>query len=79
MNGVKWPIQIRDRNPEIEQNEHAYRWYLLDFDGDSVADGTNILNWDTDMDWLNDWFEIDSAIDSGSRNESVSPIRYEVR
>ena len=68
-----------DRNPEIEQNEHAYRWYLLDFDGDSVADGTNILNWDTDMDWLNDWFEIDSAIDSGSRNESVSPIRYEVR
>jgi hypothetical protein len=52
---------------------------LLDFDGDSIADGTDPTNWDTDGDWLNDRFEIADDLLDGIRGNSGSPIRYDDR
>ena len=39
-----------------------------------VADGTDPTNWDTDGDWLNDFFEIDDDLLDGIRGNSGSPI-----
>ena len=53
--------------PNIGLGEYAYGWWILDIDGDLVADGTDPTNWDTDGDWLNDFFEIDDDLLDGIR------------
>ena len=65
--------------PNIGLGEYSYGWWLLDFDGDSIADGTDPTNWDTDGDWLNDRFEIADDLLDGVRGNSGSPIRYDDR
>ena len=52
---------------------------MIDIDGDQVADGTDPTNWDTDGDWLNDFFEIEDDLLDGVRGNSGSPIRYDDR
>ena len=64
-------------NPGL--GEYAFGWWILDIDGDLVADGTDPTNWDTDGDWLNDFFEIDDDLLDGIRGNSGSPIRYDDR
>ncbi len=64
-------------NPGL--GEYAYGWWILDIDGDLVADGTDPANWDTDGDWLNDFFEIDDDLLDGIRGNSGSPLRYDDR
>jgi len=64
-------------NPGL--GEYAYGWWILDIDGDLIADGTDPTNWDTDGDWLNDFFEIDDDLLDGIRGNSGSPIRYDDR
>ena len=70
-----------DRNhlPNPGLGEYAFGWWILDIDGDLVADGTDPTNWDTDGDWLNDFFEIDDDLLDGIRGNSGSPIRYDDR
>ena len=68
-----------DRFPNIGQGEYVWGWWVLDIDGDNIADGTNPLDYDTDGDWLNDWFEIDDDMLDGIRGNGGSPIRYDDR
>ena len=65
--------------PNVGLGENPYGWWYLDIDGDLIADGTNPMNWDTDGDWLNDFFEIDDDLLDGIRGNSGSPIRYDDR
>jgi hypothetical protein len=65
--------------PNIGLGENPYGWWYLDIDGDLIADGTDPMNWDTDGDWLNDFFEIDDDLLDGIRGNSGSPIRYDDR
>ena len=65
--------------PNIALGEFPYGWWILDIDGDNIADGTNPKNWDTDGDWLNDYFEIKDDLLDGIRGNSGSPIRYDDR
>ena len=65
--------------PNTGLGEKVYGWWLLDFNGDMIADGTNPINWDTDGDWLNDWFEIENDMLDGIRGNGPSPIRYDDR
>ena len=58
--------------------EHEFGWYLLDFDDDHLAEGSSPINWDTDGDWMNDWFEVRDDEEDGVRGDS-SPIRYDSR
>jgi hypothetical protein len=67
-----------NRAPAIDLGEHEYGWYLLDLDGDHIAEGSDPLNWDTDGDWLVDWFEVKDDEEDGLRGDS-SPIRYDSR
>ena len=64
--------------PVRNVGEHEYGWYLLDFDDDHLAEGSSPLNWDTDGDWMNDWFEVRDDEEDGVRGDS-SPIRYDSR
>ena len=50
--------------------EHEYGWYLLDFDDDHIAEGTDPTNWDTDGDWMVDWFEVHDDEEDGVRGDS---------
>ena len=68
-----------DRFPNTGQGEFVWGWWHLDIDGDNIADGTDPLNYDTDGDWLNDWFEIDDDMVDGIRGNGGSPIRYDDR
>jgi hypothetical protein len=68
-----------DRFPNIGQGEYVWGWWNLDIDGDNIADGTDPTNFDTDGDWLNDWFEIDDDMMDGIRGNGGSPIRYDDR
>ena len=68
-----------DRYPNIGQGEFVWGWWHLDIDGDNIADGTDPTNYDTDGDWLNDWFEIDDDMVDGVRGNGGSPIRYDDR
>ena len=70
---------VFDRFPNIGQGEYVWGWWVLDIDGDNVADGTNPVNYDTDGDWINDWFEIDDDMVNGVRGDGGSPIRYDDR
>ena len=65
--------------PNTGLGEYPYGWWFLDFDGDSIAEGTSPTNWDTDGDWLNDRFEIADDLLDGIRGNSGSPIRYDDR
>ena len=65
--------------PNPASGEYAYGWWYLDMDGDLIAEGTDPTNWDTDGDWLNDFFEIDDDLIDGIRGNSGSPIRYDDR
>ena len=58
--------------------EHEFGWYLLDLDNDHIAEGSDPMNWDTDGDWMVDWFEVHDDEDDGIRGDS-SPIRYDSR
>ncbi len=66
------------RSPAVDLGEHEYGWYLLDLDDDHIAEGSDPLNWDTDGDWLVDWFEVKDDEEDASRGDS-SPIRYDNR
>ena len=71
---------ISERSIEISESAWTKDgWWILDIDGDLVADGTDPTNWDTDGDWLNDFFEIDDDLLDGIRGNSGSPIRYDDR
>ena len=70
---------VFDRFPNIGQGEYVWGWWILDIDGDNIADGTNPVNYDTDGDWINDWFEIDDDMVNGVRGDGGSPIRYDDR
>ena len=48
------------------------------FDDDHLAEGSSPINWDTDGDWMNDWFEVRDDEEDGVRGDS-SPIRYDSR
>jgi len=65
--------------PNIGLGEYVYGWWILDIDGDQIADGTDPTKWDTDGDWLNDFFEIEDDMLDGVRGNSASPIRYDDR
>ena len=65
--------------PNIGLGEYVYGWWTLDIDGDQIADGTDPTKWDTDGDWLNDFFEIEDDMLDGVRGNSASPIRYDDR
>ena len=67
-----------DRAPTLSVGEHELGWYLLDLDGDHIAEGSDPLNWDTDGDWFADWFEVKADENDGLRGDS-SPIRYDSR
>ena len=64
--------------PVRNVGEREYGWYLLDLDDDHLAEGSNPKNWDTDGDWMNDWFEVRDDEEDGVRGDS-SPIRYDSR
>ena len=65
--------------PNVGLGEFVFGWWLIDIDGDMIADGTDPTNWDTDGDWLNDNFEIKDDLLDGVRGNSGSPIRYDDR
>ena len=58
--------------------EHEFGWYNLDLDDDHIAEGTNPMDWDTDGDWIVDWFEVFDDEEDGVRGDS-SPLRYDSR
>ena len=58
--------------------EHELGWYMMDFDDDHLAEGSSPINWDTDGDWIVDWFEVNDDEEDGLRGDS-SPIRYDSR
>ncbi|MBL6891131.1 MAG: hypothetical protein ISR22_03680 [Candidatus Poseidoniaceae archaeon] len=58
--------------------EHEFGWYNLDLDDDHIAEGSNPMHWDTDGDWIVDWFEVFDDEEDGVRGDS-SPLRYDSR
>lgn len=64
--------------PVRSVGEHELGWYYLDLDNDHIAEGSDPMNWDTDGDWMVDWFEVHDDEDDGLRGDS-SPIRYDSR
>ena len=58
--------------------EHEFGWYKVDLDDDHIAEGTSPINWDTDGDWIVDWFEVNDDEEDGLRGDS-SPLRYDSR
>ena len=58
--------------------EHEFGWYTVDLDNDHIAEGTSPINWDTDGDWIVDWFEVNDDEEDGLRGDS-SPLRYDSR
>tara|TARA_B100001142_G_scaffold312653_1_gene348265 strand:- start:588 stop:1049 length:462 start_codon:yes stop_codon:yes gene_type:complete len=67
-----------DTAPVRAVGEHEFGWYLLDLDNDHIAEGTDPTNWDTDGDWMVDWFEVHDDEQDGIRGDS-SPLRYDSR
>ncbi len=64
--------------PVIGVGEHEFGWWRLDVDNDHIAEGTDPLDWDTDGDWLVDFFEVEDDEEDGIRGDS-SPLRYDSR
>ena len=50
---------------------------MMDFDDDHLAEGSSPINWDTDGDWIVDWFEVNDDEEDGLGDSS--PIRYDSR
>ena len=76
-----WDIYYQgntNRAPTLEYGEKIFGWYLLDLDDDHIAEGSDPLNWDTDGDWIVDWFEVKDDEEDGLRGDS-SPLRYDNR
>ena len=65
-------------SPVRAVGEHEYGWYNIDLDNDHIAEGTSPINWDTDGDWIVDWFEVHDDEEDGIRGDS-SPLRYDSR
>ncbi len=65
-------------SPVRNVGEHELGWYYLDLDNDHIAEGSDPMNWDTDGDWMVDWFEVNNDENDGLRGDS-SPIRYDSR
>jgi hypothetical protein len=65
-------------SPVRSVGEHEVGWWHLDLDNDHVAEGSDPINWDTDGDWVVDWFEVNDDERDGVRGDS-SPIRYDSR
>jgi hypothetical protein len=65
-------------SPVRNVGEHELGWYYLDLDNDHIAEGSDPMNWDTDGDWMVDWFEVHDDENDGLRGDS-SPIRYDSR
>lgn len=65
-------------SPVRSVGEHELGWYLVDLDDDHVAEGSDPMNWDTDGDWVVDWFEVNDDERDGVRGDS-SPLRYDSR
>ena len=76
--GQDHPTGAPNTAPVRAVGEHEFGWYLLDFNNDHVAEGTDPTNGDTDGDWMVDWFEVNDDEQDGSRGET-SPIRYDSR
>ena len=57
---------------------NEFGWWRLDVDNDHIAEGTDPLDWDTDGDWLVDFFEVEDDEEDGVRGDS-SPLRYDSR
>ena len=76
-----WNRSFGDKGhlPILSFGEFVWGWWLLDMDGDQIADGTDPFNYDTDGDWLNDHFEIEDDMLDGIRGNGGSPIRYDDR
>jgi len=68
-----------DHLPLLSFGEYVWGWWVLDLDGDQIADGTDPFDYDTDGDWLNDHFEIEDDLLDGVRGNGGSPIRYDDR
>ncbi|MEC8353875.1 MAG: hypothetical protein VXZ47_06010 [Candidatus Thermoplasmatota archaeon] len=64
--------------PVMAVGEHELGWYMMDFDDDHLAEGSSPISWDTDGDWIVDWFEVNDDEEDGLRGDS-SPIRYDSR
>ena len=64
--------------PDIGRGQYPFGWWIFDIDGDFTAEGTDPTNWDTDGDWMVDWFEVSDDEDDDIRGDS-SPIRYDSR
>ena len=64
--------------PVLNVGEWEYGWWNFDLDGDHIADGSNPLNWDSDGDWMVDWFEVNDDEEDGVRGDG-SPLRYDTR
>jgi len=74
-----WSPSSATTLPDVGNGQLPYGWWILDLDGDYIAEGTDPMNWDTDGDWLVDYFEIhDDEID-GVRGDGYSAIRYDNR
>jgi hypothetical protein len=65
--------------PNTGLGENVFGWWLIDIDGDQIADGTDPTNWDTDGDWYNDHFEIKDDLLDDIRGNGATPIRYDTR
>ena len=63
-----------NRAPAVDLGEHELGWYYLDLDGDHIAEGSDPLNWDTDGDWLVDWFEVKDDEEDGF--DPMDPSSY---
>ena len=70
-----FPSAPAETNPILVQGERPHGWYILDIDDDGVADGSSPTNWDTDGDWIVDWFEVNEDENADVRGTN-SPIRY---
>ena len=65
--------------PNMGLDEKVWGWWRMDMDDDMIAEGTDPLNWDTDGDWMNDWFEIDTDMLDNIRGYGPSPLRWDYR
>ena len=76
-----WEIfytQSPNSPPSLNVGEWEYGWWHFDLDGDHTAEGSNPLSWDSDGDWMVDWFEVNDDEEDGNRGDG-SPLRYDTR
>ncbi len=77
-----WNATSRQNVAYLSQStEYVYGWWLLDIDGDHIADGSDPFSWDTDGDWSRDSHEVSedikySALGNDRGSGLYSPIRW---